>query len=145
MTQNIFKLLYIVAGFMILLMGLFSFFNYHSQYNAYYASVQDLNIHSTEWIMNDKGTHEYKLVDPNDEDGLDYKEIMAEIGGYYSFDKEVILQIDEYEYKGILTQESMNQIIHKINKERKYSMEISEIEHHLQNKIRIKINEVKGK
>lgn len=137
MTHNIFKMLYIIAGFMIMLMGLFSFFNHHSQYNRYYQSVEKIQSQGNSWLVDE----EWDDASSNE---ISYEQLVAEIGGYYCFGKDVQIRMEEYEFQGVLSEENIRQLMNRMDKQKTYFLKISTEKNGLKVRSILEIQEVKG-
>jgi hypothetical protein len=122
---------------MIMLMGLFSFFNHHSQYNRYYQSVEEIQSQGNSWLVGE----EWDNASSND---ISYEQLFAEIGGYYCFGKDVQIRMEEYEFKGVLSEENIEQLMNRMDKQKKYFLKISTENDGLQENSILEIQEVKG-
>ncbi len=137
MTHNIFKMLYIIAGFMIMLVGLFSFFDHHSQYNRYYQSVEEIQSQGNSWLVDEEW-------DDASSNYMSYEQLVAEIGGFYCFGKDVQIRMEEYEFKGVLSEENIDQLMNRMDKQIKYVLKISTEDDGLKKNNILEIQEVKG-
>jgi hypothetical protein len=130
-------MLYIIAGFMIMLVGLFSFFDHHSQYNRYYQSVEEIQSQGNSWLVDEEW-------DDASSNYMSYEQLVAEIGGFYCFGKDVQIRMEEYEFKGVLSEENIDQLMNRMDKQIKYVLKISTEDDGLKKNNILEIQEVKG-
>ncbi|GEM_PF-1196524 len=138
MTHNIFKLLYIIAGFMIMLMGLFSFFEQHSQYTRYYQSVQKSQEEKNNWLIDTVWVEEIEHSKL-----LTYEELRIEVGGYYCFSEELIIQAVDKTFEKNQSLEGFQEFMHTLEADKKYYLNVTSEAEHLREKMVLEIIEVK--
>ncbi len=94
MEQNIFRLLYTLAGFMIMLMGLFNFFSHHERYVKYNQHVQEVVGQQPSWMV--------EVDEPQmqaEQTYLTYQELLIELGGYYTLYDYVVMRTENNRYE----------------------------------------------